>query len=174
MLSSNLKYSFSIYGRTDVGTCRNVNEDDFLISNLSADAPRTPQLSHFQTFTDQEVLLGVADGSSWDSSDTPDSQVALRVFNQIIGREHDLSDVPTKLESAIEQVNTDIHQLVISSDDNHDGSTICVAFLNEDEAHLAHVGDSRIYLSRRGELYRLTTDHTLIEMLIRQGQVSRE
>jgi len=174
MVSSNLKYSFSIYGRTDVGTCRHVNEDYFLIANVSADEALIPELSHFQTFTDQEVLLGVADGSSFDSGATSDSQMALRMLNQIISREHDLTNVPTKLEAAIEQVNTDIHQLSISSDECHGATTICVAFLNEDEAHLAHVGDSRIYLSRRGELYQLTTDHTLIETLIRQGQVSKE
>jgi serine/threonine protein phosphatase PrpC len=173
MLISSLKHSFSVYGRTDAG-CRTINEDAFIIGNLAVVETHFSDLSHFQSFTDQPVLLGVADGHGHDRFGTPDSQVALKQLNQITSTEHDPDHSPHQLQSAIDQVNTTLYKRAVSSDDGQLGTTICVALLNEDEAHLAHVGDSRIYLLRYGELYRLTTDHTLIAKQIEKGLVSEE
>jgi protein phosphatase len=54
------------------------------------------------------------------------------------------------------------------------GTTLTAALLRNDEVALGHVGDSRAYLLRGGELKRLTKDHSLVEELRRQGRLTEE
>ena len=54
------------------------------------------------------------------------------------------------------------------------GTTCTVAYVAEEEVVLAHVGDSRAYLLRDGELTRLTHDHSLVDELIRNGKITEE
>jgi protein phosphatase len=54
------------------------------------------------------------------------------------------------------------------------GTTLTLAYSQNDELFVAHVGDSRCYLSRQKSLYRLTRDHTLVEEMIRQGIIAGE
>src|SRR5262249_28337624 len=49
------------------------------------------------------------------------------------------------------------------------GRTLTRAYTLNDGLFVAHVGDSRCYLSRHGLLYRLTRDHTLVEEMVRRG-----
>jgi protein phosphatase len=54
------------------------------------------------------------------------------------------------------------------------GTTISAAVIFNDHLVTAHVGDSRIYLLREGELKRLTTDHTYVQYLLDKGEISKE
>jgi protein phosphatase len=54
------------------------------------------------------------------------------------------------------------------------GTTITAAHVGVDEVALAHVGDSRAYCLRDGELRRLTEDHSLVEELVRQGKLTEQ
>lgn len=52
------------------------------------------------------------------------------------------------------------------------GTTVCVLLIENEQAHIAHVGDSRIYLLREGELHRLTRDHTVVQQEIDAGRLT--
>ena len=54
------------------------------------------------------------------------------------------------------------------------GTTLTAAYLDDDHLAVAHVGDSRAYIFRDGELTRLTQDHSLVEELVRQGKLTQE
>ena len=54
------------------------------------------------------------------------------------------------------------------------GTTFTAALVEGDDVSLAHVGDSRAYLFRDGELKLLTSDHSLVEELRRQGKLTDE
>jgi hypothetical protein len=54
------------------------------------------------------------------------------------------------------------------------GTTLTAAYVGEQEVALAHVGDSRAYCLRDGELLRLTDDHSLVDELMRQGRLTPE
>jgi len=54
------------------------------------------------------------------------------------------------------------------------GTTLSILALTDNIAHIAHVGDSRIYLLRDGKLIQLTTDHTKVEELKRAGIINKE
>ncbi len=54
------------------------------------------------------------------------------------------------------------------------GTTLCVLLIEADAAHIAHVGDSRIYLVRDGTIHRLTRDHTVVQQEIDAGRLTPE
>jgi protein phosphatase len=54
------------------------------------------------------------------------------------------------------------------------GTTLTGALISSDEVSIVHVGDSRAYLYRDGELRQLTRDHSLVEELRRQGKLTTE
>jgi serine/threonine protein phosphatase PrpC len=54
------------------------------------------------------------------------------------------------------------------------GTTLTAVYLDESSLAVAHVGDSRAYIFRDGELVRLTHDHSLVEELIRRGKLTPE
>ncbi len=54
------------------------------------------------------------------------------------------------------------------------GTTVDMLMAVGDDAYICHVGDSRVYLLRDGELFQITEDHSLVNRLLRQGQISPE
>jgi protein phosphatase len=54
------------------------------------------------------------------------------------------------------------------------GTTLTAVYLDDSNLAVAHVGDSRAYIFRDGELIRLTHDHSLVEELIRRGKLTPE
>jgi serine/threonine protein phosphatase PrpC len=54
------------------------------------------------------------------------------------------------------------------------GTTVVVLLVEGDQAHMAHVGDSRIYLVRDGQIQRLTRDHTVVQQEIDAGRLTPE
>jgi protein phosphatase len=54
------------------------------------------------------------------------------------------------------------------------GTTVTAAYVSADEVTIAHVGDSRAYLLRDGDLIRLTRDHSLVGELVARGKLTEE
>ncbi|MFS8515054.1 MAG: protein phosphatase 2C domain-containing protein, partial [Planifilum fulgidum] len=53
-------------------------------------------------------------------------------------------------------------------------TTVIAAVVSESEVVLAHIGDSRAYILHDGGLYQLTEDHSLVNMLMKHGQITEE
>jgi len=54
------------------------------------------------------------------------------------------------------------------------GTTLVMAFVQPNQAHITHMGDSRAYSFRDGKLNRLTRDHSVVEILLRSGEITQE
>jgi protein phosphatase len=54
------------------------------------------------------------------------------------------------------------------------GTTLTLAYCLNDELFVAHAGDSRCYLCRNRSLYRLTRDHTVVDDMVRRGELSAD
>ncbi|HMJ37258.1 MAG TPA: Stp1/IreP family PP2C-type Ser/Thr phosphatase [Baekduia sp.] len=138
--------------RTDTGRQRPANEDSYWVSN---------------------PLFVLADGMGGAQAGEVASQTAVEVFTA------GLPDGPgsheQRLAELVGQANTRIHALA-QSDEAHAGmgTTLTAAYVGEDDLAIAHVGDSRLYVLRDGELQQLTDDHSLVGELVRRGQISAE
>src|SRR6266566_4047217 len=74
------------------------------------------------------------------------------------------------LKSAVEDANTALCQ--VNERDKIDmGSTITGFIIVGDHAYIINVGDSRTYMLRGGQLYKLTNDHSLVEQLVAGGLI---
>jgi protein phosphatase len=79
------------------------------------------------------------------------------------------------LANAISWANAAIHESGQTNQAQHGmGSTLVAALLAGSELVIGHVGDSRVYLLREGELRQLTQDHSLVMEQVRRGLITRE
>jgi PPM family protein phosphatase len=138
-------------GRSDVGRQRSANEDSLVI------AP---------------PFFAVADGMGGAKAGEVASATAIEVF----GSERDSSEAAeAQLARIVREANRRIHALAVSEDSYRGmGTTLTAAKIAGDGVGLAHVGDSRAYLLRAGELEQLTRDHSLVAELERSGQITAE
>ncbi len=137
--------------RTDTGRQRGANEDSYF-----ARAP----------------VFAVADGMGGAQAGEVASSLAAAAFEP--GNAAD--DAPeTYLRRVAVEANTRIHELSRQdSSTSGMGTTLTAALIAGDEVSLGHVGDSRAYVFRDGELKRLTSDHSLVEELRRQGRLTEQ
>jgi serine/threonine protein phosphatase PrpC len=165
-------------GRTDIGRVRQRNEDQFVIAHLGRWL-HVVASSAFDTrremTTLQGTLLVVADGMGGQGAGDVASAVALDSFLQ-----HSLLEMPwlaagtpdgdALLRSDVSTFVVDCQARLseVAQRDNLPrrlGTTLTAAYLQGSRLIVAHVGDSRAYLLRKGALMRLTRDHTLSEAL---------
>jgi PPM family protein phosphatase len=137
--------------RSDVGRQRDVNEDDLVV--------RPP-------------FFAVADGMGGAKAGEVASEIATRAFD---GEAASGEPAEAQLTRILRRANQRIYELAIKDESRRGmGTTLTAAKVHGDEITLAHVGDSRAYVLRRGELEQLTTDHSLVAELERSGQISPE
>ena len=145
-------------GATDVGRKRSHNEDSFLVMPESG-------------------LFCVADGLGGHSSGEVASRMAVEEIAAFFrATDSDPADgaLEDRVAEAIRLANRSILARARAEPDlSGMGTTLVAGYFAEDgPLVVGHVGDSRAYLFRGGELRRLTEDHSLLQDFIRQSRPS--
>jgi len=134
--------------RTHVGKVRRNNEDGYLIRG---------------------GLLAVADGMGGHLAGEIASGTALMVLRDY---PFGSGEPAAELEEAMRAAHARVRQLAAEEPSMAGmGTTLTVALLRPGRVHVGHVGDSRLYLWRRGELRQMTADHSVAAELLRAGQI---
>src|SRR6202043_540088 len=114
----------------------------------------------------------VADGMGGAQAGEVASRIAVEYFQPGLG---DASQPELQLAELARAANSRIHDLSHSNAEQAGmGTTLTAVYVGEEEVAIAHVGDSRAYCLREGELLRLTDDHSLVDELMRQGRLTPE
>jgi protein phosphatase len=114
----------------------------------------------------------VADGMGGAQAGEVASRIAVDAFAEGLPEEGSPEE---RLASVALTANRRIYELSRSESERAGmGTTLTAAYLGENDLAIAHVGDSRAYLFRDGELTRLTQDHSLMAELIRRGKLTEE
>jgi PPM family protein phosphatase len=138
-------------GMTDTGRKRRHNEDSFVV------AP---------------PLFAVADGMGGANAGEVASGLAVETLRE---ESNDDSAGERFVVSLIQEANRRVFQR--QTDDAEAsgmGTTMTVALIEDGIVRIGHVGDSRAYLYRDGEIRQLTEDHSLVGELVRSGKLSAE
>jgi PPM family protein phosphatase len=135
---------------SDLGRQRQGNEDNYFV--------RAP-------------LFVVADGMGGAQAGEVASEMAVDSFDAGLGN----GSPAEGLVRVIQEANRRIHERSRSDEQAAGMGTTCTAaYVGEEDVTIAHVGDSRAYLWRDGELTRLTRDHSLVGELVARGKLTEE
>lgn len=155
--------------RSDVGRQRRQNEDSLLVFTFA----RLPYVWN---------ILIVADGMGGHEHGEIASRLLTDVVARRLAREWlngdgdqtlDLIDHQALLDESIKAGNRAVYDHAQKTGTDM-GTTVVAALVAGNDAYIAHVGDSRAYLIDEGGIYRITTDHSLVEQLIAAGEITRQ
>lgn len=146
--------------RTDVGRVRSENQDFGVIS--------TSEEERSGGHPGGRLFL-VADGMGGHRGGATASRVAAETIKaQYLGSE--TSDVAIALGEAVMRANARVFSEAAANPDLRGmGTTTSALVVRGDQAWIAHVGDSRIYLVRDNAIEQLTDDHSLVATMVREG-----
>jgi len=131
---------------TDIGRVRERNEDSYLV---------------------EPPLYAVADGMGGARGGAVASSLALDTVEELFrGGKASLPEMIRSANRAVFERSISDRQV------SGMGTTLTATTVDEQGAHLGHVGDSRAYLLRAGALRQLTDDHTLVNRMVKAGEIT--
>jgi protein phosphatase len=142
---------------TSTGLVRTNNEDDLCVNG-------------------EYGLFAVADGMGGHQAGEVASRMALSVLNRRFQR---LVDEGAEVGQALLQAAKAANHEVFAESRRNDlykgmGTTLSACAVRKQRLFLVHVGDSRVYLVRSGEMLRLTEDHSMVQELLNEGRIRAE
>lgn len=149
------------YFMTDCGKVREINEDAGGVFYNQA----------------KQMLAAVADGMGGHQAGEIASQMAIDFVKEKWEAEAEITDVKEAekwISDIIRAINENVYAHAFSDQRLKGmGTTIVLALLTDDFVVVGHVGDSRCYLwQEENELTQITSDHSLVNELVRTGQIS--
>ena len=148
-----------VVSRTHVGLVRENNEDALLV--------REP------------YLFAVADGMGGYAAGEIASRAILKAFEAAthsLRHQQGEQNIHKVLVEAFDKANTHVFKMAVSNDKYTGmGTTMTALYLPGDgTAYCCHVGDSRLYTYREGNLVQVTRDHTYVADLQASGEITEE
>lgn len=150
-------FTFLASGATDVGLSRSNNEDAFLV-------------------LPQSGIFAVADGMGGAAAGEVASAIFVQAVGEVLGRSQPASadSVSVLVHEAFKLAYERMIEEVGAHPNHHGmGCTAELLVFSGDRYVLGHVGDSRTYLFREGELRQITRDHSLVQQLVDQGHITK-
>ncbi len=153
-----MRYSYI----TDPGKVREHNEDSVnIVTNASG-----------------EILMAVADGMGGHKDGEVASSIAL---NHIATRFKSISSVGNKEDAInwigeiVKEANALIYKYVAEHKESSGmGTTMVLAILTKEFLLMGNIGDSSGYVIKNKKLHKVTVDHTLVNLLVKSGELSEE
>ena len=155
---------YKIYGLTDVGKVREMNEDGFVLNDVLIND------GDYYDVVETNFIAAICDGMGGEKSGELASFLALEAFvtSQITSKEDIQNIVNEKIQQAL------FDHMEVNPETKGMGTTIAGILCKEHNITVFHIGDSRVYRFRDGFIKQLTKDHSLVEMLYETGQISYE
>lgn len=151
------------WGLSDPGCTRPQNQDTFLTEKLDR----------------HTLLCVVCDGMGGAKSGNVASELASDVFVQEVKRSWkasmDQEAIDQLLRSAVKLANFTVFDQALQFEEFAGmGTTLVAAVIRGKDATIVNVGDSRAYCIDPSDIHRLTTDHSLVQMMIQRGEITPE
>lgn len=143
------------FAQSDIGMVRKTNEDSYVFL--------------------PPHLFVVADGMGGHVAGEIASNLGAETIRSYIEKITSPSNWDQILTEAIIQANTKIYQMSQSKSDCQGmGTTVTAIYLDHSQIHWSHVGDSRLYYIKNNELQQITSDHSLVWELMKNGSITSE
>ena len=151
------------WGITDPGCAREQNQDTYIVESLGRNT----------------LLCVVCDGMGGAKSGNVASSLAADVFVQEVKRswtsDMDQERVDQMLTGAVKLANFTVHDQAQQFEEfTGMGTTLVAALVHGKLATVINVGDSRCYSVTTEDVLQVTTDHSLVQMMIQRGELTPE
>ncbi len=152
-----------VFSKSDVGLVRQSNQD----------------ACKNGLFPDHSAWVVVCDGMGGANGGNIASSIAVdKISEQILSSYHDgISDNSIKnlISSAIFNANLAVHDRACAETQlSGMGTTVVAAIVSHGIAHVAHAGDSRAYLITAEGIRQLTTDHSMVQEMVDNGDITEQ
>ena len=149
---------------TDRGLVREINEDSYNVIAGGADTP---------------YAFIIADGMGGHNCGEIASRAAVEYISNSIAQDSrrflPAEKCEAELRKLVEDTNSAVYQKSLERPEtNGMGTTLTMAVIVDTSIAVAHVGDSRLYLIRAGNIQQMTEDHSYIEALVKNGTITRK
>ena len=154
-----------ILAKSDIGKAREMNQDSYYISDLE---------------NDDIKLYILADGMGGYKGGEIASSLAVAntrnyIFNNFKNIKKDREGILQLIKEAIEYANEIVCEKAKENEELQDmGTTLDVCLIYNNKVFIGHVGDSRVYRIRKNIIRRITTDHSYVEKLVKEGTITKE
>lgn len=154
-----------VFTKTDIGMARSMNQDSFLVSDNNRNGLN---------------LYILADGMGGYKGGEIASKVAITAVSKYIIEKFDeipkdKQSILNLVEDSIEFANSAIYEESEQDEELQDmGTTLEVVLIYKNKVYIGHIGDSRVYRVRKNRMKKITTDHSYVEKLIQDGEITRE
>jgi serine/threonine protein phosphatase PrpC len=149
-----------VYSVTDVGQKRKVNQDYVFASE--------------QAVGNLPNLFVVADGMGGHNAGDFASSFAVQVLLDTVKKDTEFNPIKI-IRRAIEYANQQLlEQAAHNEGMSGMGTTMVAVTIVDHYAYVANVGDSRLYVVDDDGIRQITKDHSLVEEMVRMGEISRE
>ncbi len=153
-----------VFAKTDIGKERQINQDFYYVSDNN----------------DRYKLCILADGMGGYKGGEIASNLATISAKKYI-EENFVNVARTKealqelIKKAMEYANAMVYEKSKTTEELEQmGTTLEICLIYENRAYIGHIGDSRIYRIRKNIMRRITTDHSYVEELVKDGTITRE
>ncbi len=150
------------YYLTDPGKVREHNEDSVIITENYG----------------KEILMAVADGMGGHRAGEVASSIAI---THIASRFKEISSIGNKedainwIKDAVSEANMKIYKYTEEHPESEGmGTTLVVAILTPEFLLFGNIGDSSGFVVKKGKMYKITNDHTLVNLLVKSGEITED
>ena len=164
-------------GLTRDGTRKPGNQDALSAFSLEEGSAKKEELNGKSSIDENGLIFAVSDGMGGPQGGEVASTLVVRELHRflpaMLGDFHGTADPAGLLHGAVKS----LHEYVSRVGDNNEhlkgmGATVVCGLFFRTVVHFAHVGDSRFYLYRSGELTQLTMDHSFLGSRFRSGEMN--
>lgn len=125
-----------------------------------------------------EILMAVADGMGGHKGGEIASSIAITNIGKrfmktsTVGNKEDAINF---LQEVVSEANMNLYRYTEENPESLGmGTTIVLALLTGDFLLFGNIGDSSGFVEKKGKLYKITTDHTLVNLLVKSGELTEE
>ena len=153
-----------VYAKTDIGKARNINQDFYYISNEE----------------DNINLYILADGMGGYNGGEIASNLATKSARNYI--KENFEKIEPNEENIVELIkdtmiyaNNIVHERAQENEELEQmGTTMEICLVYKNKVYIGHIGDSRVYRIRKNVIRKITTDHSYVEKLVKDGTITRQ
>ena len=144
----------------------------YCVTRQGKERPNNEDQLLFRQYNNDTVLLAIADGMGGHAAGEVASEIAIDIIKDL---DPNVEDMELHLAKLLQKASLRIQKRAFEDSSLEGmGTTLSVVLVRNEKAYWIHVGDTRIYHFRDGRLSQITEDHTVPQLLVKDGEITKE